>query len=299
MNNKKDSAPFRAQFVLGRSAGPAQCSAGLQAGCGGGVHARTFTLDARTLPSLLALCAVQCLLMSGTPAPPKRKGDSWPEVYGAAQPRFGEVNIRDRGRLPHWEREAGLYFVTFHLADSLPQTVLAKIAERKRLLQAAQRSGRKLLLHEKVALAELSRKKMEEYLDAGKGACHLKDSRIAELVANALRFWADQRYRLIAWCVMPNHVHLVFRLFPGQLLADILRSWKGYTARMANRTLRRTGEFWEREYYDRLIRSGKELERAIEYVWSNPERAGLKGWQWRWCAGVNAPTTAGLEASAT
>jgi hypothetical protein len=46
-------------------------------------------------------------------------------LHGAVQPRFGEVHIRNRGRLPHWEKEAGLYFLTFHLADSLPESVLA------------------------------------------------------------------------------------------------------------------------------------------------------------------------------
>jgi hypothetical protein len=68
---------------------------------------------------------------------------------------------------------------------------------------------------------------------------------------------------------------------------------------MANRILGRTGNFWQREYYDRLIRDGDELERALQYVASNPDRAGLKGWGWIWSAGVDAPTTAGLETSAT
>jgi hypothetical protein len=42
-------------------------------------------------------------------------------VQGAVKPQFGEVRIRNRGRLPHWEKEEGLYFITFHLGDSLPQ----------------------------------------------------------------------------------------------------------------------------------------------------------------------------------
>jgi REP element-mobilizing transposase RayT len=231
--------------------------------------------------------------------PPQPEDNYRLEVQGATPPRFGTVKIRDRGRLPHWEKEAGLYFVTYHLGDALPRSVLAKIAARRSLLQEAQRSGRSLLPQEKAALAEVSRKKIEEYLDAGGGACYLRDPRIAELVANALRYWEAKKYRLLAWCVMPNHVHVVFRLFPAQVLADILRSWKSYTSRMANRLLGRRGEFWEREYYDHLIRNGKELDRAIKYVMSNPERAGLKGWRWCWCAGVDALTTAGLEASAT
>jgi REP element-mobilizing transposase RayT len=220
-------------------------------------------------------------------------------IQGATKPRFGEVRIRDRGRLPHWEREAGTYFVTFRLADFLPRSVLEKIIERQRVLREAKASGLKLLPAQEVLVAKYSVRRIEEYLDSGAGACFLRDPRIGELAANALRFWDGQRYRLIAWCVMPNHVHVIFRLLPGQQLASLLRSWKSYTARMANRILGRSGEFWQREYYDRLIRDGNELERAVDYVARNPERAGLTKWRWVWCAGVNAPTTAGLETGAT
>jgi REP element-mobilizing transposase RayT len=220
-------------------------------------------------------------------------------VLGVTKPRFGEVKIRERGRLPHWEREGGTYFATFRLADYLPRTVLVKMRERHRVLEAAKRSGLKLLPAQEVLLAQYSSARIEQYLDNGQGACHLRDPRIAELVANALHFWDGKRYRLMAWCVMPNHVHVVFRSLPGQDLASLLRSWKSYTARMANRILGRTGEFWQREYYDRLIRDGNELGRAVEYVVRNPERAGLTGWGWVWCAGVDARTTAGLETGAT
>jgi putative transposase len=72
----------------------------------------------------------------------------------------------------------------------------------------------------------------------------------------------------------------VFRTAPGMRVRDILRAWKGYTAGRANRLLCRQGTFWQREYYDRLIRDARELERANEYVRANPEKAGLIGWKW-------------------
>jgi REP element-mobilizing transposase RayT len=229
----------------------------------------------------------------------KRFGTSASAVQGAVQPHFGEVRIRQRGRLPHWEKEAGLYFVTFHLADSLPKPVLEKVSARYRVLENAKRTGANLLPDQKALVEEYSIKRIEEYFDRGIGACPLRDPRIGELVADALRFWHGKRYRLVAWCVMPNHVHVILCLFPGRLLADVVRSWKSYTARTANRILGRVGTFWQREYYDRLIREDGEFDRAIEYVLSNPERAGLVGWKWVWCAGVDARTTAGLETGAT
>jgi len=228
-----------------------------------------------------------------------RPGKLESAVQGAVHPRFGEVRIRQRGRLPHWEKDGGLYFVTFHLADSLPKAVLVRIAERHRILEAARRAGANLSPSQKVLVAEFSPKKIEEYFDRGIGACSLGDPQIGELVADALHFWYGKRYRLVARCVMPNHVHVIFRLFPGQELAEVIRSWKLFTARKANRILGRGGVFWQREYYDRLIRETGELDRAIQYVLGNPERAGLKDWKWLWCAGMDTRTTAGLETGAT
>ena len=201
--------------------------------------------------------------------------------------------------MPHWEKASSVYFVTFRLADSLPQPILQKLAERRRMLAEARRSGRKLLAHEEAAIAELGARKLEEYLDAGSGSCRLRDSRVAAMVANAVRYWDGKRYGLYAWCVMPNHIHVVFRGLPEYPLAIVVGAWKSYTAKMANRILEIKGKFWEREYYDRLIRNGSEFDRAVEYVKTNPERAGLKQWPWVWCAGEDAPTTAGEDASAT
>jgi REP element-mobilizing transposase RayT len=214
-------------------------------------------------------------------------------VRGAVSPRFGEVRIRDR-RLPHWEKEGALYFVTFRLADSLPRQVIEKMIERHKILEAAKENGANLLPHQKALVAEFNSSKIEEYFDRGIGACHLRDPRIASLVANAIRLRHGSKYRLVAWCIMPNHVHVVFRLLPGQELSSIMNSWKSYTARMANRILGRTGAFWQREHYDHLIRNGDEFERAVRYVLQNPESAGLKNWEWVWSTGVNARTTSAL-----
>jgi hypothetical protein len=90
-------------------------------------------------------------------------------IHGATKPRFGEVTIRDRGRLPHWERDMGTYFVTFRLADSLPQTVLEKTIERHRVLESAKRSGLKLLSSQQTLVEAYSPKKIEEYLDRWQG----------------------------------------------------------------------------------------------------------------------------------
>jgi len=220
-------------------------------------------------------------------------------LHGAVQPGYGEIHIRNRGRLPHWEKEEGLYFITFHLADSLPDSVLAKIAERHHILATAKQNNANLLPEQKALLAGYSHARIEEYFDRGAGSCPFFDMRISGAMAAALRFREGKQYRLLAWCVMPNHVHVVARLFPGQELPKVIKAWKNFSAKAANQALGQKGRFWQREYYDRLIRNGEELDRAIRYVVQNPAKAGLKNWTWVWSAGLEARTTAGQEASGT
>ena len=214
-------------------------------------------------------------------------------------PQFGEVRIRNRGRLPHWEKEEGLYFITFHLGDSLPRQALHEMVERNRIFAAAKSVGAPLTPAQEVFTAKYSQKRIEEYFDRGSGDCFLKDPRVADATAQALRFWHGRRYRLVAWCIMPTHVHVICHLLPGENLSDVLRGWKVYSAREANRILGRRGRFWRREYYDRLIRGDGELQRAAQYVLSNPERAGLKNWKWVWSEGREALSTAGQETGGT
>lgn len=216
--------------------------------------------------------------MSTDPSPPSApRADHLP-----AQPRFGQVNIRNRGRLPHWEKDSGLYFLTFRLADSLPHHVLDRVLERNRILLAAKRSGIPLLPEQKVLIAEFNARKIEEYEDRGIGQCQLRDQRIAGAMAAALRHWHGKRYRLLAWCIMPNHVHVICRLFPGRELGGIVKGWKAQLSRSASHVLGHGGQIWQREYYDRLIRKEGELDRAIDYVLTNPIRANLSNWPWVW-----------------
>jgi REP element-mobilizing transposase RayT len=211
--------------------------------------------------------------------------DDQPPYRRHFQPRFGTVTIRDRGRLPHWEAEDATYFVTFRLGDSLPQSVLEPLRfERKDILRTAQRQGRKLTLSELKRLDEINSERVEAYLDAGSGACHLGKPAIADMVANALQFFENKRYRQFAWSVMPNHVHTVFRPLPGWPLEKIVHSWKSFTSKEANKLLNFGSVFWEQEYFDHLIRSEEEFCRYTEYVATNPERAGLHGWKWVWVA---------------
>ena len=224
----------------------------------------------------------------------KRSAGVPPAVSGASRPRFGEVTIHDRGRLPHWTKESATYFITFRLHDSLPNEVLEHIeSERDSIIRTAKHLERELSPSERKKLQKLSTKVVEQYLDNGAGACHLKHPAVANVVIDTLRHFDNQRYRLFAWCVMPNRVHVLARIFPGHTLAETIHSWKSFTAKKANDLLNCRGSFWQREYYDHLIRNEGEFERAVQYVAENPEKAGLKNWRWVWVGGRDAHPTAG------
>jgi REP element-mobilizing transposase RayT len=155
------------------------------------------------------------------------------------------------------------------------------LKRERELLKKAREAGTARLPDEKrmVALRDLLRQ-AEETLDRGEGSCFMKDQRIASVVANTLTRFAGLRYFLLAWCVMPNHVHVVFEPIGRHTLAAILHTWKSFTAHEANRVLGRSGPFWQREYFDHLIRDENSLQRIVKYVVENPRKAGLRNWPW-------------------
>jgi REP element-mobilizing transposase RayT len=174
-----------------------------------------------------------------------------------------------RGYLPHFDGGAIPQSVTFRLADSFPKVCLdAWRAELRQLTRAK-------------ADVEM-RRRIEGYLDAGHGACHLRDPRVADLVQNALLYFDGTRYRLHAWVIMPNHVHVLFTPVEGESLSAIVHSWKSYTAKEANRLLGRQGQFWEEDYFDRFIRNEEHFAAVAAYIESNPVKAGLCGCNEEW-----------------
>jgi len=153
---------------------------------------------------------------------------------------------------------------------------------REDIPATAAQMSRKISEPEQKRLIKLHARRIEKYLDAGAGACFLGNDAVAKIIADSLWPFHGTRYQLFAWCVMPNHVHAVFQTLAGNTLPGILHSWKSFSAKQANQILHRSAQFWQREYYDRLVRDIAEFHRAVQYVVDNPKRAGLKDWPWVW-----------------
>ena len=116
---------------------------------------------------------------------------------------------------------------------------------------------------------------IDAYLDQGGGAAWLGEPRVAELVERAMLHFDGVRYDLHAWVVMPNHVHALFTPKSEHGLSQIMSAWKSYTAKEANKILGRNGHFWQKEYFDRVIRNPHHFDFVKEYIENNPVKAGL------------------------
>jgi putative DNA methylase len=190
------------------------------------------------------------------------------QARDACGPRKGAVLMNEprgwysRGYLPHFDGGEIPQFLTFRLADAIPQVLLRQWQEELSLLEKAK--------------AEMERRKrIEAYLDKGYGEAWLRDPELASMVQNALLFFDGQRYFLHAWVVMPNHVHALFTPIKSYTLAKITHSWKSFTSDQANKYLGRMGQFWWPESYDRFIRDENHYATTIAYIENNPYKAGL------------------------
>jgi len=213
-----------------------------------------------------------------------------------------------RGYLPHLDRIGLLQSITFRLADSLPQE---KLRELEKEMKKENNAELGLRAPRGCAPRVERRKQIEAWLDSGMGCCALGHPQMAVMMQDTLLKFDEEKYRLLAWCIMPNHVHVLIE--PKQPLSAIVRSWKSFTGRWAiehNTELglgipeeeeRENAELglraprvhasksfaprvWMPDYWDRYIRDEKHLRSVIDYIHNNPVKAGLcqKETDWLW-----------------
>jgi REP element-mobilizing transposase RayT len=203
-----------------------------------------------------------------------------------------------RRNLPHYQPDNSIYFVTFRLVNSLPKSAIEFIKrEFKSQLKILNNNNSGVNLQKKIYL--LQNKyfgKFDNLLNNNnKGSFWLKQDNIALIVSNAIHFYDEKKYLLFAFCIMPNHVHILFKIEQNQrvplqneksdyIVTKILQDLKKFTAREANKLLGRSGQFWHHESYDHVVRNDNELENVYYYILQNPVKAGLvKSWKdWKW-----------------
>jgi putative transposase len=202
-----------------------------------------------------------------------------------------------RRNLPHWYVPGALHFVTYRLAGTMPQEVLLGLRERKRA-RLGQRLPEGLSVPQhRERVHKLFFAAYDRYLDVTCPIDWLARPAVAALVRGNLHHHNGRKYHLLAYCVMPNHVHVLLQpldagphVRPLAVLADddedeqpdarsplaaIMHSLKSYTAHRANELLGRSGQFWQHESYDHWARDEEEVHRIVDYIAWNPVKANL------------------------
>jgi len=176
-----------------------------------------------------------------------------------------------RRNLPHWNQKAVIYFVTFHLADSLPAEKLAAFKEEKTRWLDVNRPP--LSATQVKEYHQRFSGRIQRWLDSGYGSCILGRPEILTLVEEALRFFDGDRYMLGEHVVMPNHVHALVEPLSHYTLPGVLHSWKSFSANQIKKITRSHGPVWHQESFDRIVRSPAHLNRIQQYIRENPKGA--------------------------
>ena len=193
-----------------------------------------------------------------------------------------------RRRLPHYQAKDDILFATFRLANSLPKEVVAELIRERESREKIIRKERDA--EKRKTLLEEEHKRyfghFDEYLDrATTDVRWLATPSIAKIVYDAILFYDKKECDVVAFTIMPNHVHLVFDMQRKDVpLHTILQRIKTFSAKNANPLLKREGTFWHGENYDHVVRDGEELKRIINYILNNPVKAALcEKWNaWKW-----------------
>ncbi len=186
--------------------------------------------------------------------------------------------------MPHWRQEGCTYFVTYRMADSIPERVLAQWEREKThwlslhgievekwsegFVQLVPEKQREFLKH--------FNRKLNSYLDEGHGSCVLRAAACQQIILDGWKHFDGVRYQLGDLVVMPNHVHLLLTPLPGNELEEVLQSRKRHSARELNLRLKRGGDFWQKHSYDHIVRNETELRAFQKYIAENPTKTGLK-----------------------
>jgi REP element-mobilizing transposase RayT len=191
--------------------------------------------------------------------------------------------IKRSGRnLPHWTSVGGTHFITWRQYDSLPQSTLRRLRTETQLAieLAAREISRSLNDSELLEIKRSNRIEAERELDRGFGSCLLRDQRAAEICVEQLTRGID--YRLHAYVVMPNHLHVLVEVYDGLLVEELCYRWKHAMAYRINGMVGRRGRLWQSESWDHIVRNENSYFKFRRYILDNPTKAGLADSPYCW-----------------
>jgi REP element-mobilizing transposase RayT len=186
---------------------------------------------------------------------------------------FGEIQ-KHGAKLPHWEQTGATYFITFRLGDSIPQSQLKAWKEERS--HWISRHPEPWNESEEAEYHRRFSAGIDRLLDQGNGSCLLRSPAVAACLSEVLTHSHNKLYFMHAFVIMPNHVHLLVSLADEASLAEKVKIWKGVSANRINRIVRREGDLWQKNYFDRIVRDHGHFVRVARYIRLNPKKAMLK-----------------------
>ena len=169
--------------------------------------------------------------------------------------------------VPHWTKGGAIYHISFRLADSVPVAKRQEWEECRKQFAEKKRTGMVLTDDEIRQMKYLYSANVEAYLDSGYGACILRNDGAFAVVRETLLHDNGTRYRIHAFGVMPNHVHVIVEFFDSTMMAKVLQQWKSVSAHRLNRILHRKGDVWQIDSYNHIIRTAEEYAYQMNYVY--------------------------------
>jgi putative transposase len=202
-------------------------------------------------------------------------------------------NSYHHGHLKHFQPKGGTFFITFNIKTNLPKSFLESIEKEKERLSSSLKhiekiSERNVIFYKKLFAFS------DSYFDLLQ--CeqnYLTDSKLAQIIVEQMMLHDNKCYNLHCYTIMPNHVHMLCRMLPDETgedytLSYIMSKIKGISAYLINKELQRTGTFWQKNYYDHVVRNDIEFQNIIRYIVMNPVKANLvsdyKLWAGTWVA---------------
>lgn len=182
--------------------------------------------------------------------------------------------LKTQNNLPHWQQSGATYFVTYRLADSIPTDLMEKW--RKVRAEWLLKNPEPWSLETEEEYHRSFSGEMDRMMDAGHGSCVLRSANFRGMLDESFSHFDRDRYFIHSRVVMPNHVHILFTLAAGVKLDTTVGTWKRYTARRINAALGDGGVFWQKDYFDRIVRDWEHFANVARYIRKNPAKAKLR-----------------------
>ena len=194
-----------------------------------------------------------------------------------------EYAIAERG-LPHWTQSGTVCFITWRTDDSLPASVLDRIDDEIAIVLRQNGLNPSSNWKEELRRRDSSFRGQvywdlfatrDKFLDEGFGQCLLSRDPCFKIVIDSLLHFDTDRYFLTDVIVMPNHVHFMAAFVDAESMLKQCEEWKRFTACRINKIAGVSGQFWQRDQFDHLIRSPDQFDHYRRYIADNPKKARL------------------------